>query len=557
MNKNLVNKELVLSCVVALVSALLLIFSFPPQQFSDLAWISIIPIIIYSRFKSPKASFLTAFLCGFIFFSTQLFWINNLLNHNFVKFWVILGWFLLSAYCALYYGAFGWLLSNFCKYVDDKIKENNILTITAHNIAIILGATIFWTGLEYIRAFLFTGFPWDLLGISQYQNLSIIQIADVFGVYGISALIVIMNAGLSFVFLRFFAIYTKKKRTKIQLELIFVLMFLMFSWNYGSRAMLKLRHQENYEKFVISTVQPDIAQIEKWDPQEVYNVLETLKNQTELATQSSPDLIVWPETVLPSPVNYDMYMKNFVTSIIMTNKVPIFLGSIEVKSETFNTKTQEYDYEICNSAFMFNTNDFSDVYRKNHLVIFGEYIPLENLIKPLKKISPLGFSCSPGKENIVFEMPGESQVKFSALICFEDIFPALASRIAKSDSDFIVNLTNDGWFDGTSLPLQHFAHSIFRAIETRMPFVRSTNSGITAFVKPDGTFEILENDIGQFKFRGFKTAAINIADIEQTTYTKFGNKLLAIPAMCISILFAIFFFIKNKRCRAGDASGNK
>jgi len=547
MIKKTLNKTFILSIVTAVISAIFFILAFPPQPHADLAWICLIPILIYCIHQSPKHSFLTAFLCGLIFFGTKLFWVNNLLNFDFIAFWVILGWILLITYCALYFGVFGWLLSSFCKFIDKRIVRCGIFTTATHNISIMIAAGVFWVGLEYIRAKLFTGFPWVLLGTSQYQNLPIIQIADLFGVYGISCLIVIMNAGLTFFLLRFVYIYTKQKRPKIQFELLFALICLLFSWQYGSKAIKQFRDPSKLEKIIISAVQPNIPQIIKWNPQEVNAILETLRNQTDLAAQSSPSLILWPETVLPSPINYDMYMENFVKSVVQTNGIPICLGSIEVKSETFNEKTKRYDYELSNSAFMVNTNGIQDtIYRKNHLVMFGEYIPFENQIKALKNISPLGFSCIPGKTVKNFKL--NENIEFSTLICFEDIFSHLAAKIAKNDADFIVNLTNDGWFDGTSLPIQHFSQSIFRAVETRKPLVRSTNSGITAFVQSDGSFVVLENEKGKFKFVGFLTYYLNIPKTpEHTPYVKYGDKPFAIPAMCLTIIAAIFFRIRKNQ----------
>jgi len=241
-----------------------------------------------------------------------------------------------------------------------------------------------------------------------------------------------------------------------------------------------------------------------------------------------------------------MYMKNFVDSIVKTNGIPICLGSIEVKSEVFNEKTQKYDYEMSNSAFMIYTNGTQDIYRKNHLVMFGEYIPFENQIKFLKNISPLGFSCVPGKTFKSFEL--NEEIKFSTLICFEDIFSHLAAETAKNDADFIVNLTNDGWFDGTSLPIQHFSQSIFRSVETRRPLVRSTNSGITAFVQSDGSFVVLENEKNEFKFIGFMTYYLNLSKTpKHTPYVKYGDKPFAIPAMSLTIIAAIFFIIRKKQ----------
>ncbi len=546
MIKRILNKRFILSVITAIFSATLLILAFPPQQYADLAWICLIPILIYCIYQSPKNSFFTAWLCGLIFFGTNLFWVNNLLNFEFIAFWVVLGWVLLTIYCSLYFGVFGWLLSSFCKFIDTKVQPTNILKTAFHNISITIAAGVFWVGLEYIRGNIFTGFPWSLLGTSQYENLPIIQIADLFGVYGISFLIVIMNAGIMFVLLRFVYIYTREKRPKIQIELIFSLIFLLFSWQYGTKTIKQFRTSSSLQKIVISTIQPNIPQIIKWNPLEVNAILETLRNQTDLAAQSSPSLILWPETVLPSPINYDLYMENFVKSVVKTNGIPICLGSLEVKSETFNEKTQRYDYEISNSAFMVNTNGIQDVYRKNHLVIFGEYIPFENHIKALKNISPLGFSCVPGKTVKNFKL--DDNIEFSILICFEDIFSYLTSKIAKNDADFIVNLTNDGWFDGTSLPLQHFSQSIFRAVETRKPLVRSTNSGITAFVQSDGSFVVLEDEKGEFKFAGFLTYYLNISENkEHTTYVKYGDKPFAIPAMCLTIIAAIFFIIRKKK----------
>lgn len=410
-------------------------------------------------------------------------------------------------------------------------RKIRVYPVYIKGISIPIIIPIIWVGFEYMRSTLFSGFAWNQLGVSQYNNLPVIQIAQWGGVYAVSALVVIVNVSFTFLILRFINIILKKQQSKISIEVFIGLMAWLISLSIGIKAIQNNNViQRNQQQMTITAIQPNIKQLKKWPKDFGFNIYSQLESQTTFAAMQYPNLIVWPETAVPGTIGIGHYTEIFISKLAILGS-PILAGVME---ELENND----EIILYNSSFLFNTNgSIIDSYRKCHLVPFGEYLPLENKIKILKRLAPLGFSCLPGKESTVFKLDNITPpIRFSTLICFEDTIAPLARRSVLNGARLLINQTNDAWFDGTAGAMQHMTHCIFRAVENRVPIVRCANTGVTVFIDNIGRTDILENDADYTSI--YKTDRVKIppANTKHTFYTQYGDLFFAIPCGIISII---------------------
>jgi len=442
-----------------ILSALLLIFSFPNFNLSFLAFIGFIPLFFAIENKSTKKAFLISYIAGFIFYFGVLYWLYHV---------TFIGLVILCIYLAFYFGIFGAVVNRFG----------------------ILAAPIAWTILEYIQAHLFTGFGWALLGYSQYKNLPLIQIADFSGVYGVSFAIMIVNA----------AIYRALKKSFS--EIIIAGLVLAAVLGYG---MAKEKPAESENTVAISVIQGNIAQELKWDPDARDMIMEKYSALTRLASFDNPDLIVWPETSFPGFFEKDENITARILSLAKDIRIPILAG----------VNTEDDDKYFNSAALISSQGEFLRKYDKIHLVPFGEYVPFSDKFPALHDmvLGEIG-EFTPGKEYKVFVVTGRDlslQVKFGVLICFEDIFPEIAKRFVKNGAKFIVVITNDAWYGKSGAAYQHAACSVFRAIENRIPVVRCANTGYSCFIDSRGRiYDSVKEKNTHLFITGYKTSTLKL-----------------------------------------------
>jgi apolipoprotein N-acyltransferase len=516
-----------LHTLAALCSAFLLISAYPPFGYSESAWAALIPLILIARHSNPRQAWRFGFFAGILFWLISISWLLSLSKTGGPLPLVAIGWFLLSCYCAMYIGLFtmtlSWLWQIIRKY-----------PAYIQGIIIPIIIPIIWVGFEYARSSLFTGFAWNQLGVSQYNNLPVIQLAQWGGVYAVSALVAIVNVAFTFLVMRFANVLLKKKQTRISIEIFIGLTAWLTCLSIGIRAIKNTDTQtRTQQKITITAIQPNIKQLKKWPENFSTAIYQAIKAQTSWAAMAlSPNLIVWPETAVPGTIGLTHYTKTktWIAQLAQLGS-PILAGVME--EQKIND-----DIVLYNSSFLFDTDGtITGKYRKCHLVPFGEYLPLENQIKILKRLAPLGFSCLPGKESTIFTLPGtEPPIKFSSLICFEDTVAPLARRSVRNGARLLINQTNDAWFDGTAGAIQHMTHCIFRCIENRVPAVRCANTGITVFIDNVGRTDILENTEDYASI--FKNDRVTVppTDMPLTFYSRFGDSFFAIPCSIISII---------------------
>lgn len=447
-------------------SGLLLALSFPSFDIESLAWVALVPLLLAIRGSSWKAAFGQGWLAGLLFFSVTLYWVINAMHEygklSFaVSFCVML---LLAGYCALYVGSF-------CAVLTLTPDRRGLLRTWT--------APALWVALEWVRTHLFSGFPWALLGYSQYHNLSVIQISDVAGVYGVSFMLVLANVVAARVAGAVIARIADRER-RVPLPWIaapLAALLLAGVVAYGQWRLSPQHDSASDHTVRIGLVQPNVDQAQKWDTAYRRDTIDRLERLTLQVTDGA-DLVIWPEAATPFLFDVETTYKEELLTFVRERSVPLLFGSPAVESRTAG------QFRLLNSAYLVSSDGVVlDRYDKVHLVPFGEYIPLKDLLSFLDKLVVGIGDFVPGPGPRVMGAPGG---RLGIVICFEVIFPDLVRQFVDRGADYMVTITNDAWFGQSGAPYQHFAMVVFRAVENRIAFARAANTGISGFIDAEG-----------------------------------------------------------------------
>jgi len=499
--------------LLSLLSGILLALSFPDFDLEFLAWFAFVPLFYSIERKGPFHAFILGFLTGLISFLGILYWIVVAVHTygNIPLIPSVLILLLLVGYLSLFIGAFTFLN----RFIQIRLELQTILL-----------APLLWASLEYLRSFLLTGFPWASLGYSQYMNLPFIQMADITGVYGLSFVILLVNASLYIVLLQW------SKRTFPLREVSITILLLLGFLVYGYLRMGAVdRHTIQNPPLKIGLVQGNIDQSIKWDESFQKETMKIYERLSLKVADKKPDLIVWPETATPFFFQDAKEFQPIVLDIPKKTNAFLLFGTPSYKIE--RGKVHHY-----NSALLVSpTGKLMGKYDKIHLVPYGEYVPLGEYLSLGSLGEGIG-NFKSGKETFNFTLP---QGKFGVLICFEIIFPDLCRKFVREGGNFLVTITNDAWFGRTSAPRQHLTIATFRAIENRVFIARSANTGISAFIDPVGRI-LKQGDI-------FTEEAMNgtiTLSKEKTFYTLYGD-VFAWVCSAFSIALLGYAFIQNRR----------
>ena len=467
------------------------------------------PLFFAIRNNSKGKAFLLSYLTGIIFWLGTIYWLMHV---------TFPGMIILVLYLALYFGIFGMFFAR----IKDRASSIEYLFIPS-----------LWVILEYIRSHLFTGFPWALLGYSQYLNLPAIQFADIAGVWGVSFLVMMINVTIYLVISHLPVRQAGKSEARSQKLSILrqsasSIILLICVLGYGYYKLYLRPATGDLRRIRICVIQGNIPQEFKWDPEAKDYILEKYLNITRNVSKDKPDLIIWPEAALPVILEEEPVFIEQVKKLAKEIKISILLGVVNAQNDHYY-----------NSALLISSEgEILTKYHKLHLVPFGEYIPFRKTLRFLETIVPIG-DFSRGKEYTLFRIPNpESRIPnyFSVLICFEDLFPGLSREFCKRGADFLVNITNDAWFKKTSSPYQHLQASVLRAVENRVSLVRAANTGVSGFIAPTGgILSLVQDKTGRNIFvDGYATEDINIPKKEISFYTKYGDVF-----MIICLLFVL------------------
>ncbi|MFO7890898.1 MAG: apolipoprotein N-acyltransferase [bacterium] len=444
------------SFLLVLLTSFTLICSFPPFPTGFLALGALVPFFLYLEGKNIKESFRVGYLVGLIWAAGTIFWIGHA---------TIMGVIGAIIWVSFYFAFFSLLYAAFRK----KFGQ-----------AAIWVTPFIWVSLELLAATGSMAFPWNSLAYTQTYYPVLIQYISVTGMYGISFWIILINV-LIFQLIK----HLKYKKKVIFIGSIIVVLILL-PLIYG----LSL-HPERFkekEKVKVALIQGNINPYQKWTPgftNENFNIYREL---TIKASKEDPDLIVWPETAAPCYLRYEKYYRNIVFTLANSLNIPLLTGTIDYKWTDSNT-VKRY-----NSAFLFKPGTITiESYNKIQLVPFSERVPLVDtfpFIYNLAKILDLNVgNYFSGDSASVFTLQSSSSdycIKFSTGICYDSVFPRLVQRFIQNGAQFVIIITNDGWFGNISGPYQHAQIAVLRAIENRVWIARCANTGISEFINPYG-----------------------------------------------------------------------
>lgn len=484
----------------------ILALSFAPFNFNFIAWVGFIPLFFINQKLSFKKSFVLFYISGLAFFLISLCWLIN------VTIW---GYLLLCLYLSLYFGFFGMFFSFFSIRLSEDKNYFCLLMIVPAS----------WVALELMRSHILSGFGWNLIGYSQFKELSLIQVADICGVYGVSFLVIFSNCILWLIIfkLRHFKLAAIKRQVLILFLILGLVLGLALS--YGKRR-LNQDFVNSERPLRITVIQPNIPQDLKWDPEAREYIFDRLINLTLTAQPDEPDMVIWPESAVPIYFQENSLDLERIFKLAKQLKIYLLTGVIIYENDKFY-----------NSAVLISPQGKVVArYDKLHLVPFGEFIPLRKILPFLSAIVGIG-DFTPGEDYRVLELNKLEANKFSVLICFEDAFSYVSREFVNKGASFLVNITNDAWFGQSGQPQQHLANSVFRAIENRANLVRSANSGISAFIDAKGQVKRCVSDASGKKtfISGFATFSLNRKLPSRTFYGRFGD-LFAYACIILTVL---------------------
>ncbi|MDF3128341.1 apolipoprotein N-acyltransferase [Kiritimatiellaeota bacterium B1221] len=463
------------------LSGFLFFSAFPPFNQGELAFIALIPFVFALRLYSAAS-------CRMGYFAGLVCWIPSLW---FLSPVTIPGAMLLAAYCALYWVPVAW---GWGRFMQNWSAGRPLLSLR-----MVIGGAGWWCAMEHLRGWFLTGFPWNDLGVSQWENYSLMQIASLGGVLMLSFLLVALNLGIALSIMVLFESMGKRQPRRMHPELYLPVLLLVCSFSWGSRELRRLI-QVPERSLRVGVVQPLASN--KWSEELANQNFRVLWELSDAALSLNPDLMVWPETAVPEMLRDSRTTQSLVQSLVKDG-TPLLLGSMDFETRSDGEQVEVLYY---NSVFMVDGSGSTVAdYRKKHLVMFGEYLPFGKYLPFLRSLTPMPEDVTPGNQSGVLPLPG-SDLNLGMLICFEDLIPGLSADLVKEGSDLFVNQTNDAWFDPLWGSTGHLAHAVFRSVEQRRPMVRATNSGVSAWIDTRGVVrDVIEDPkLNKRDIRGFK-----------------------------------------------------
>jgi apolipoprotein N-acyltransferase len=506
--------------LLVLLSAGLQILVFPLPNLYILGWVAIAPLLVaLLRARPPETlqiragikllpakplqAFLMAYACGILWYAGTCYWIYSVMRqYGGVNTPTGLGILVLFCmYLAIYHGVFGLLIS--------LLAGNTHFSRRA-----LLLSPLAWVTVELARTRI-TGFPWDLLGISQVDNIPLARIATVTGVYGLSFEIMVVNAAFAAAFM-----VQREKRKQLLLASLVAVAVLQSGRLIPAPAIPADR--------TAALVQANVPILEGSDwTREYFNSTLRDLSRVSFTGRNSSHLVVWPESPAPFYTS-DPLFRDAVGSLARQANTWVLTGSIGIRNAPV---TPAGATEIYNSgALVSPAGEWTSRYDKTHLVPFGEYVPFKKLFAFAGGLTKEVGDFSPGASRAPLEAGG---AKLGVFICYESIFPDEVRQSANQGAQVFVNISNDGWYGDSGAYAQHLKQARMRAVENARWLLRDTNTGVTASIDPYGR---IVASVPR-KIRTTLDAPYALSN-EMTLYTRYGDCFAyACAIICIVGLF--------------------
>jgi apolipoprotein N-acyltransferase len=503
---------------------------YAPAGWGALCWGALVPLVCavwlsrpWARHDWLRLSGL-GYVFGAAFFGASLFWLTTL---------TVPGWAALSLYLAVYPAVWTVFLGTVAKPPGEKawLSSLNNLRVCA------LGAAA-WVALEWLRGELFPQFPWNNAGIALGKNIALIQIADITGVGGVSFLVLMVNLMVVATVKRLvMEIRLGARRPHYDFALTVALVAL--AWGYGIREIFAPTPAAT--DFTFASVQANIPQHVRNDMRQESEVLASYARYTETALAMRPDLILWPESATPRPLFNDQATWDAVRALAGKHAGDFLIGTVHF--------SEQGDYNSV--ALLSEHGEEAQMYHKNHLVPFGEYIPFRKAFPLFAWIVgdmvPGDFDAGPSP--VVLEMSAKP-VKLGPLICFEDVLGDLARQFVLRGAQVFTVVTNDGWFLDSAGSRQHLAHAVFRCAENKIPMIRSANTGVTCLVDRFGNVQqTLQTEGGDTFIKGVLFGKASAPNSPEPTFYARNGEAFSIACLMVSALAAGLFFLRSRKIK--------
>lgn len=532
-------RELPWAAGVCVATVALTVLAFPPSRTPEFAYAFAAPALFWAYLRpSFRLYAWTVLGAQAVAWTIILGWLHNV---------TLGGLLLLGPFIGAWIGS--WFLA--ARWALPRMVSRS----TPERLLVVLGLAGLWVVGEWTRTWMLSGFPWMPLAATQWQRLSILQIAAFTGAGGVSFVLMTMNLGFSAYahrLLREGRAGLGKRSPEFFLALILLVLCVATQIQETFN-----RHRYAVPLGRVAFVQPYIPQDIKWDNAKGPAILRTLEEITLAAAATKPDLILWPEATTPWAVKGDPVMRDWISQLVARADRPLLLGSIARQPMAGNPSEEDW----LNAVFAVDpsTGVADAFYAKRHLVPFGEYVPLRPLLGWLGKFVPIGddFLRGDAASPLRVTVSGR-QVSFGPLLCYEDIFPDLSRDSVKAGADVLFVATNNGWFGEGGAAYQHASNSVLRAVETRRPVLRCGNGGWSGWIDEFGAIRSVllrdpatgsvtadsprKSPDGSVYFRGTQTVAVTMDARwigKRSFYVEHGEWFVAVSAAFAAAGFAL------------------
>jgi len=504
--------------VTGALGGALMAFSFPPFPTRVLACIALVPLFRYfyrSSFRSENSSpgrdkvdrqlkrgFLLGYTTGFFFFLILLYWISNLIPASSARMpWLMVpAVIVLTLYLSLYPALFTVVLASLTRRWGR---------------AALAAAPALWALTEFLRSRGELGFSWGILASSLAIHPEAIQGLSLYGPFGLSLVLVLVNLLLAT------ALFHRSRRSRAAAAFaLFLIVAGHLVW--GKQEIDRVEREGSGSGVTVAVVQPNVDLAIKWKKEYRDSVFSQIDHLTQEAAKRGAELVIFPETSAPISFRFSGFYRELLRAAAFRSGVELLVGHIDHESK-------DEEWRSFNAASLFGPDGtILATYGKVNLLPFGERIPFSQYIPPLSKLDFGQANFLPGEEAVLFESVAG---RFGVLICFESTFSHYSRDYVRNGADFLVNITNDGWFGSRRGALQHAETAILRAVENRVTLYRSANTGVSLVAEPTGKVsERIGLDVpGTIMHRGYRSAQLPF-------YTIHGHLLFTVmAALCLAV----------------------
>ncbi len=528
---------------LAALAGLMLAATYPPLELEFLAWFWPLPILLTPVSRMKRWRMLNGYALGVAIFLPSLWWLNTIGFH---------AGLVLGLACAVF--PLGWYLitASILQRLTPKpnpaqqtptTPEQSVLATTRLSPLRYILLTVFsaaaWIAMEWIRSWILTGFPWNHLGTSQWQNPTMLSLLPWTGIYGPGFLMVCVAFAAAWIVAGWYHRFRFGGKRPSPIPALTVVALSL------PALVLNLRTSQippPNDILRVAAVQGNIPQIRSYTNQQFRATLEIYDMLTRQAVHAYPelDLIVWPETAIPAPLFANAHYYQTVQKLLRDTGVPMLVGSLHIQQLFPDREDAVID---TNSVLLLNAKaELVDFYSKTHLVPFGEYVPFGDTFPALREAIGMGRDLTPGREFTIFNLPKD--VRAGVNICYEDAFPGISRQFVLRDANLLFTLTNDAWYATSAGPRQHMIHAVLRAVENRRPLFRSGNNSDTCLILPDGSVvgALVDPQTGNRFVRGWRTYEVPVIKNAPTTfYARHGDVFAILCTIATFIALGTIF----------------